>query len=242
MKRFWLLTIALFLLWADVLYKTPYKYNTYEFEPFYGYKTQTFIMNEVVGDSLQVDLLSDIPALLILIVLVCIGGPKLQPVDIVEENGVRKCVKRGRKNFCGKRSILNDIKAILAALLSIAAIVIIRLLPFYANGVTSYGGEYFTRLADIFLPLLATYFVMNDWISRTKIMTTEVETSTGGLMMMLSLFAGFFARFSDLYRFPRIHFISWILEGFMMATALFMLYMSLCENARKLPSAPLKQK
>ncbi len=234
MRRFWLLTIALFLMWADLFYTTDIKYPEYEFNEMYGRKTQMFIMDEVVGDNLQVDLLSDVPALLILIVLVCIGGPNVKPVYIIEENGKRIRKPRGRMTRCGKRSIKYDIIVVLCAVLSLEAIALIRFLPFYTSGVDTYGGEYFTRLADIFLPLCTVYYVMSEWIRRTCIMSTEMETRTAGLMMMLSLFAGFFSHFAGLYQFPKIHYISWLLEGFMMGAALFMLYISLQENGRKI--------
>ena len=234
MKRFWFLAIALLLIWLDVFLLTDRKYPDYQVDDNYGRKTQAFVMDEVVGEYLPVDVVSDIPGLLILIVLVLIGGPAVVPYRVEQGEKRQKYIREGKATVLGERRHRSDLIAIVFTLCSIAAIVVMRLCPFFFNGALSYGTEYLVHLADIFLPLVAVFFVMAEWIRRTEIRTTHRETDVSGLTMMVSLFSGFFARFADLYGFAFIHYTAWVFEGLLMVIALVLHYISLRENGRKL--------
>lgn len=234
MKRFWLLAAALFLLWLDILIPTGKAYPEYEPNENYGRRTQVFIMEDVVGDVLPVDVVSDIPGLLILLVLTIIGGPAVVPTRVEEANGKRTLVSCGKRTRLGSRDWKKELSAVLLCLVSVGNIIVMRCLPLWTNGVACFGGEYWIRLLDIFAPLMVVYYVMAEWIQRTDIRTTHRETDVSALLMMVSLFAGFFARFADLYQFPFIHTVAWLLEGFFMVFSLGILRISLRENGRKL--------
>ena len=83
MKRFWLLVVALLFLWVDIVVMTNRKYPEYEVDELYGRKTQDFVMGEIVGEYMPVDVVTDIPGLLILLVLTLIGGPAVVPTRII---------------------------------------------------------------------------------------------------------------------------------------------------------------
>ena len=230
------MAVALLILWLDIFFITDYQYPAYQKNPHYGWKTQDFVMNDVVGSNLPIDVVSDIPALVILIVLVAIGGPAVKPYKIEEYGKKRKYVPIGHARRLGERKILYDVLAILFAWLSITAILVIRFTPFVVNGVPSYATEYLVHLADVFLPLLTVFFVFAEWIRRTDIRTTHRETDVSGFAMMISLFCGFFARFADLYGFPFIKYPAWVIEGLLMTLALVLHGISIRENGRKLAS------
>ena len=67
MRRFWFFAAALLLLWLDVYIITDRAYPVYQKSKDYGWKTQDFVMNDVVGTKLPIDVATDIPALVILI-------------------------------------------------------------------------------------------------------------------------------------------------------------------------------
>ena len=235
MRRFWFLAAALLLIWLDVFILTNKRYPIYEYNDNYGRQTQDFVDQEVVGEYMPVDVVSDLPGLVILLVLVLTGGPAVVPIRIqTGEDGKRRRVPEGKMTRLGKRDFRYDPIAVLFLDLSIAAIVIERLLPFWVNGVPRYAGEYLTRLADIFLPLIAVFFVLAEWIRRTDLRTTHRETDISGLLMMVSLFGGFLSRVAALYGFPAIRYTAWAFEGLLMMGALILHYISLQENARKI--------
>ena len=235
MRRFWFLAVALLLIWLDVFILTGKRYPIYEYSDNYGRQTQDFVDQDVVGEYMPVDVVTDIPGLLILIALVLTGGPAVVPIRIETGiDGKRKRVPEGKMTRLGKRDFRYDTIAVLFLELSVAAVVIKRLLPFWVNGVPRYAGEYLTHLADIFLPLIGVFFVLAEWIRRTDIRTTHRETDISGLLMMISLFAGFFSRVALLYGFPFIRYTSWAIEGLLMMGALVLHYISLQENARKI--------
>ena len=60
MKRFCLLVVALLLLWVDVLVLSDRKYPAYEVDELYGRKTQDFVMGEIVGEYMPIDVVSDV--------------------------------------------------------------------------------------------------------------------------------------------------------------------------------------
>lgn len=228
------MAVALLILWLDIFFITDYQYPAYQKDKNYGWKTQDFIMNDVVGSNLPADVVSDIPALVILIVLVAMGGPAVTPYNIVEVGTKRKYISVGPAQRLGKRKTLYDALAIICGCLSVISILVIRFTPFLINGWKSYATEYLVHLADVFLPLLTVFFVMAEWIRRTDIRTTHRETDVSGFAMMISLFCGFFARFADLYGFPFIKYPAWVMEGFLMTVALVLHGISIRENGRKL--------
>ena len=238
MKRFWFLVIALLLIWLDVVILTDKRYPDYKEDSqteLYGRKTQDFVNQDLVGEYMPVDVVSDLPGLAILLVLVLIGSPAVVPVKIeYDADGRRKRVPAGKKTKLGKGDMRYNSIAVLFLLLSVAAVVVKRCLPFWVNGVPRYAGIYLTYLADVFLPLIAVFFVLAEWIRRTDIRTTHRETDVSGLLMMVALFSGFFARFADVYGFSFIHYSAWAIEGFLMTIALILHGISLLENARKL--------
>ena len=235
MKRFWFFAIALFLLWLDIFILSGRAYPKYEMDMNRGRAGQKMIMEDVVGTELPIDIASDIPALLIMIVLVVMGGPAVTPFQVEDApHGKQKYIPNGKAQVLGERSRRFDIQAIVACVLAIDAILVIRLCPFYVNGFTCYAIEYLTHLADVFLPLAAVFFVFTEFIRRTGIRTTRRETDISGFAMMISLFFGFLARFASLYGYPFIFYPAWILEGGLMLIALVLHYISLRENGRKL--------
>ena len=235
MKRFWLLVVALLFLWVDIVVMTDRKYPEYEVDELYGRKTQDFVMGEIVGEYMPIDVVTDLPGLLILLVLTLMGGPAVVPTRIIyDENAKRKVVPEGEKVSLGKRNDSYEILAVFCLVMSICAVVAMRILPFYVNGKWVYASEYLVHLADIFLPLLAVYFVMAEWIRRTEIRTTRMETDISHMLMMVSLFCGFLSRMADVYGFTGIKYTGWFFEGFLMIIALVLLCRSLKENARKI--------
>ena len=235
MKRFCLLVVALLLLWVDVIVLTDRKYPAYEADELYGRKTQDFVMGEIVGEYMPVDLVSDLPALLILLILTLLGGPAVVPVRIVYDGDIkRRVVPEGKRVILGKSNEVYEILAVFFLLLSMCAVVAMRILPFFLNGKWVYASEYLVHLADIFLPLLAVYFVMAEWIRRTEIRTTRMETDISHMLMMVSLFCGFLSRMADVYCFSGIKYTGWFFEGLLMVISLVLLCRSLKENARKI--------
>ncbi len=234
MRRYWLLVVALLLLWIDVGFVTDIKYPEYIFDEDYGRVTQSFVMNEVVGDHMRIDLVTDIPGLLILAWLVVTGGPGVRPLVIEEQDGKRISRHIGKMTKLSKTHLRDSILGFLLSIASAGCIVAMRILPLYTNGVRCYGAEYIIHLVDIMLPLLAVYYVMVEWIDRTDLRTTHRETDVAALLMMVSLFAGFFSRFARLYGFHGVDRFSWYIEGFLMLIALYSMWVSLKENARKL--------
>ena len=236
MRRFWFLAIALVLLWLDIFILSDRRYPDYEYDyEHYGRKTQDFVDHDVVGEYMPVDVVSDLPGILILLGLVLAGGPAVCPTKIeYDSNGKRRVVKTGKLTRLGERFWPRDLTAVLFLLLSGGAIVVKRLLPFWVNGVPRYAGEYLTHLADVLLPLVAVFMIMAEWSRRTDIRTTHRESDVISLLMMVSLFGGFFSRFAYLYGFRGIHLTAWLIEGFLMFLALFLLFVSMQENARKI--------
>lgn len=235
MKRFWFFAIALLLLWLDIFIMSGRAYPKYKKNLNKGRAGQELIMEDTVGTELPIDIASDIPALLIMIVLVLMGSPAVTPYKVeIGEGGKRKYIANGKAVILGERKRWNDIKAIIACVLAIDAILIIRLCPFYVNGFTCYSIEYLTHLADVFLPLIAVFLVFTEFIRRTGIRTTRRETDISGFAMMISLFFGFLARFAKLYGYAFIFYPAWILEGGLMLIALVLHWISLRENGRKL--------
>lgn len=235
MRRFWFFAVALLLLWLDVFIITDRAYPVYQKSKDYGWKTQDFVMNDVVGTKLPIDVASDILALVILIVLVLTGGPKVTPFMIEDlGEGKRKYIASGKAQKLGQRKADYDLLAIIFAIASIAAILVERFTPFVVNGPACYATEYLVRIADVFLPLLTVFFVFAEWIRRTEIRTTHRETDASGFAMMVSLFCGFISRFADLYCFKVIHYAAWAIEGLLMLVAIVLHYISTRENGRKL--------
>lgn len=234
MKRFWLLVVALLFLWVDIVVMTDRKYPEYEVDELYGRKTQDFVMGEIVGEYMPIDVASDIPGLLILLLLTVFGGPAVIPTRIEYKDGKRKVIPDGKEVLLGEPKATYEFLAVWFAMLSLAAVIAMRILPFFVNGKWVYASEYLIHLADIFLPLLAVYFVMAEWIRRTEIRTTRMETDISHMLMMVSLFCGFLSRMADVYGFSGIQYTAWFFEGLLMAVALVLHLRSLRENARKI--------
>ena len=102
MKRFCLLVVALLLLWVDVLVLSDRKYPAYEVDELYGRKTQDFVMGEIVGEYMPIDVASDIPGLLILLLLTVFGGPAVIPTRIEYKDGKRKVIPDGKEVLLGE--------------------------------------------------------------------------------------------------------------------------------------------
>ncbi len=162
MKRFWLLAVAVLLLWLDIYMAVGPDYPEYVPDENMGRKTQELVMGHVVGDAMKLDVVPDILGY-VLILFVSIGGTK------------------GKRGFA---------IASLASVVGIAAEVLCMVLPYYVGGATVYGAEFFLHMGGYLIELAAVFFAVQSFITDMDEMTVHRIAIVGGILMMLSLLCG----------------------------------------------------
>lgn len=191
------LVFGILLVNLDLRVRTDIQYPDYEFAEHYGAVTQRMVMEDVVGTSLRVDVLSDFLGYLFLAISVLLvrtyARPAAPPAKSYE---AKKEARRRLPRACVRFALI----ALLGAVLVAAA----KLLPFVANGVSLYGPEYFINFGLSFVAGAAVTFATLSFLRECERYQSHTGIMLVYLFLVLTVLSGVLMNLAEFYGLNRV--------------------------------------